>query len=122
MAFASGTFSKVTALECAFHFDTREQFIREAFRVLKPGGRIALADGIPEVGVNHPTLLTKLVLRHWVTPVANDYDRLEYSRKLRRSGPTLLSMLGGDSSGTPDYAAAQRGRRRVARSPAVLLA
>ena len=86
MAFARGTFSKVTALECAFHFDTREQFIREAFRVLKPGGRIALADGTPEVGVNHPTLLTKLVLRHWATPVANYYDRLEYSRKLKAAG------------------------------------
>ena len=116
MPFSSGTFSKVTALECAHHFDTREQFFAEAFRVLKPGGRIALADGIPEVGVSNPTLLTKIVLRHWATPVANYYDRNEYSRKLKAAGFVNVqcrSISAHVFPGTVTYSALRRSGLRL---------
>jgi len=47
LGFGDGSFSRVMAIECAFHFNTREDFLAEAFRVLSPGGVLALTDILP---------------------------------------------------------------------------
>jgi ubiquinone/menaquinone biosynthesis C-methylase UbiE len=44
LAFEDGFFNSVICVEAAFHFGTREQFLREACRVLQPGGHLVLSD------------------------------------------------------------------------------
>jgi microcystin synthetase protein McyJ len=82
----AGSVDKVVALESAFHFDTRERFFEEAARVLKPGGRIALADCMPWVGEKPTGLANRLGWRRWGVPPANIYDREAYAQKLAAKG------------------------------------
>jgi len=82
----------VTAVECAFHFDTREMFFAEAARLLRPGGRLVLADSIPVRSDPNPlrrplrALLLAVVRAALSVPRANIYPRDVYAAKLTAAG------------------------------------
>lgn len=72
MTFPSARFDLILSIEAAFHFNTRVDFLKEALRVLRPGGLLVLTD----------ILFTNTEwVGKWSVPAANlilnpaDYDR-----------------------------------------------
>jgi len=80
--FSEGSFNKVVSLESAQHFGTREDFFREALRVLTPGGWLYTTDIIPMPGAT----LGKVAMQMMALNPDNLYPRDHYRQKLTAAG------------------------------------
>jgi SAM-dependent methyltransferase len=82
LPFGASELDVVTAIECLFHFPSRQRFFEEAARVLRPGGRLCITDfapsnqlraGTPDAALAVPMLaLLREGLAPWPDPVARE--------------------------------------------------
>jgi microcystin synthetase protein McyJ len=116
LPFPDARFSHAICVEAAHHFDTREAYVREAHRVLMPGGRIALADLVLR---RPPRTRTERALIHaaaalWRIPRANLVTLDGYRAMFERAGFRIRSVEEVGAHTFPGYYQAQRtpARRR----------
>ncbi|KAF7320421.1 CBS-domain-containing protein [Mycena kentingensis (nom. inval.)] len=89
--FAVGkTYDAILALDCAYHFNTRRDFLQQAFAALAPGGSIGLADICFASPETTRMRIAKTILR--LMPVANAISMDEYVAQLQTIGFTDVHM------------------------------
>jgi MPBQ/MSBQ methyltransferase len=119
MAFPDKSFDTVICVEAAFHFDTRDRFFKEAYRVLKPGGSLVLSDILFRP-------VSNALQEFWHIPSANRVSSIaEYRDRLAAAGFDSIDVtdatgfcVGGFSKNLAGWPGAERraGRMRLARS------
>ena len=110
LPFDDATFSHVMSIEGPEHFNTRDRFLGEAYRVLKPGGVMALSDYTlprPMRGlVDHAVI--SMTCRTWKVPKENLWITSEYRERLRARGFVNVEVTEVGEQVIPGYYREQR--------------
>ncbi|NVI98243.1 methyltransferase domain-containing protein [Myxococcus sp. AM009] len=101
LPFEPATFDKVTCVEASHHFSSREAFLREALRVMKPGGQIVLADILPRPGYK----VGAFERRNMHVADVNMYTADVYATKLQQMGYTHVEVRSIREDVCPPYSA-----------------
>ncbi len=85
--FNGESFDAIVALESAFHFNSRQDFIEHAMHLLRPGGILVMADFIKSSPLSiRQKLALKFGTLSWQIPIKNLCDIKEYRTRIEQAG------------------------------------